>query len=49
MHAAGEPIAVISAWLGHSSAAFTMRTYVHSTDDALRATATRLDSVFGGK
>src|SRR4029077_5779446 len=27
---AGVPIAVISAWLGHASKAFTMATYVHS-------------------
>jgi integrase len=46
MHLGGEPVAVISAWLGHSSPAFTMRTYVHSQDDALRGAAARLDSVF---
>jgi integrase len=32
MHLRGVPIAVISAWLGHASAAFTMKTYVHSQD-----------------
>lgn len=37
MHLRGVPTAVISAWLGHASAAFTMRVYVHSQDDALRA------------
>lgn len=37
MHLRGVPIAVISAWLGHSSAAFTMATYTHSQDDALKA------------
>jgi integrase len=46
MHLAGEPIAVISAWLGHSSAAFTMRSYVHSQNDALNALAVTLESVF---
>lgn len=29
MHAQGVPIAVISAGLGHTDPAFTMRTYVH--------------------
>jgi integrase len=36
MHLRGVPIAVISAWLGHASASFTMKTYVHSQDDAMR-------------
>src|SRR5262249_54813673 len=39
MHAQGVPIAVISAWLGHADPAFTMRTYVHAQDDALKAAA----------
>ena len=29
------PIAVTAKWLGHADSAFTMRTYVHSQDDAL--------------
>ena len=37
MHLRGVPIAVISAWLGHASAAFTMAVYAHSQDDALKA------------
>lgn len=37
MHLRGVPIAVVSAWLGHASAAFTMAVYVHSQDDALKA------------
>ncbi|WP_353107750.1 site-specific integrase [Gordonia sp. (in: high G+C Gram-positive bacteria)] len=40
MHLRGVPIAVIAAWLGHSSAAFTMATYAHSQDDALKAAGT---------
>lgn len=36
MHLRGVPIAAISAWLGHASASFTMKTYVHSQDDAMR-------------
>lgn len=39
MHLRGVPIAVIAAWLGHSSAAFTMATYAHSQDEALKAAA----------
>lgn len=35
----GVPVAVISAWLGHASGAFTMATYVHSQPDALAAAA----------
>ena len=35
MHLRGTPIAVIAAWLGHASAAFTMATYAHSQDEAL--------------
>ncbi|MDT5256670.1 MAG: integrase [Mycobacterium sp.] len=33
------PIAVIAAWLGHANAAFTMATYAHSQDAALRSAA----------
>lgn len=40
MHLRGVPTAVIAAWLGHASAAFTMAVYVHSQDDALKAAAT---------
>ena len=39
MHLRGVPIAVIAAWLGHASAAFTMATYAHSQADALAAAA----------
>jgi integrase len=37
MHLKGQPIAVIAAWMGHASAAFTMAVYAHSQDDALKA------------
>lgn len=37
MHLRGVPTAVISKWLGHATAAFTMSVYVHSQDDALAA------------
>ncbi|WP_238422717.1 site-specific integrase [Gordonia sp. 'Campus'] len=39
MHLRGVPIAVIAAWMGHASAAFTLATYAHSQDEALRAAA----------
>lgn len=39
MHAKGVPIATIAAWLGHTSAAFTMAVYAHSQSDALTAAA----------
>ena len=48
MHLSGEPVAVISAWLGHSSTALTMRVHVHSQDDALKDAAARLDNMFDG-
>ena len=39
MHLRQVPIAVIAAWLGHASAAFTMSVYAHGHDDALKAAA----------
>ena len=39
MHLRGVPIAVIAAWLGHASAAFTLSVYAHSQADALQAAA----------
>jgi integrase len=45
MHAEAVPIAVISAWLGHADPAFTMRTYVHTQNDALKAAAATLQKV----
>lgn len=47
MHLQGVPIAVIAAWLGHADAAFTMRTYVHSQDEAPRNAAVVLGDVTG--
>jgi integrase len=46
MHLRGVPTAVISAWLGHASASFTMQTYVHSQDDALRAAGGMLSGAY---
>ena len=45
MHLEGVPIAVIAAWLGHASSAFTMSTYVHSQEPALADAARRLARV----
>jgi integrase len=45
MHMQGVPIVVIAAWLGHADPAFTMRTYVHSQNDALKVAAASLQRV----
>jgi len=45
MQLEGVPVAVIAAWLGHADAALTMRTYIHSQDDALRDAARVLGAV----
>lgn len=39
MHLRGVPIALISAWLGHASKAFTMQTYVNPQPEALSIAA----------
>ncbi|OZE87880.1 hypothetical protein CH305_01640 [Rhodococcus sp. 15-649-2-2] len=43
MHLQGIPIVVIAAWLGHSSAAFTLSVYTHSQEDALLDAASSFD------
>ena len=45
MHLRKVPIAVIAAWLGHASAAFTMSRYAHSQDEALKAAASSFGRV----
>jgi integrase len=45
MHLQGVPIVVVSAWLGHADPAFTMRTYVHSQNEALKIAAASLQRV----
>ncbi|HSS24006.1 MAG TPA: site-specific integrase [Mycobacterium sp.] len=45
MHLRQVPIAVIAAWLGHASAAFTMSVYAHSQDAALKAAASSFGRV----
>jgi len=36
MEKADVPISIVSKWAGHYDAAFTMRTYVHASDDDLK-------------
>lgn len=45
MHMRGVPVAVIAAWLGHQDAGFTLRTYAHSTNDALTDAAATLSAI----
>lgn len=47
LHLAGVPTAVVSAWAGHSSAAFTMGTYMHSQDPALTEAGRVLGDLLG--
>ncbi|GAA1711057.1 site-specific integrase [Kribbella yunnanensis] len=42
MEKAGIPISIISKWAGHYDAAFTMKTYVHASDDDLKEGAKAL-------
>ncbi|MDZ7918144.1 MAG: site-specific integrase [Rhodococcus sp. (in: high G+C Gram-positive bacteria)] len=43
MHLQGIPIAVIAAWLGHASAAFTLSVYAHSQEEALMEAASSFE------
>jgi integrase len=45
LHIGCHQIAVIAAWLGHASAAFTMSVYAHSQDDALKSAASSFGRV----
>ncbi|RIR77127.1 site-specific integrase [Mycobacteroides abscessus] len=49
MHLNGVPVVVIAAWLGHQDPGFTLRTYAHSTNDALADAAAMLGSITTGK
>ncbi|MEZ0050817.1 integrase [Mycobacterium sp. MAA66] len=49
MHLEDVPIALISAWLGHASKAFTMTTYVHAQPKALATAAKSFSNVVGNK
>lgn len=48
MHMRGVPVVVIAAWLGHRDAGFTLRTYAHSTNDALADAAAVLNTITTG-
>jgi hypothetical protein len=41
---AGVPISIVSKWAGHYDASFTMKTYVHASDDEARPPGARQDS-----
>jgi integrase len=47
MHLRGVPTAVISKWLGHATASFTVATYVHSQDDGLAAAGAMYATAIG--
>jgi integrase len=36
MEKAGVPISIISKWAGHYDSSFTMKTYVHASDEDLK-------------
>ncbi len=36
MEKAGVPISIVSKWAGHYDAAFTMKTYVHASEEDLK-------------
>lgn len=42
MHQRDVPLAVIAAWLGHTDASFTLRTYAYSPPSMLAAAAVTL-------
>jgi integrase len=48
LHLEGVPAAVVSAWLGHASAAFTLATYTHATDLSLDVAGQALRNVLTG-
>lgn len=47
MHLRGVKTAVISKWLGHATASFTMATYIHSQDEALAEAGVTLGGAYG--
>jgi hypothetical protein len=44
----GVPLSVVAAWAGHADPAFTLRTYAHAQDEAMRDASTLLARDFGG-
>ncbi|WP_338121677.1 tyrosine-type recombinase/integrase [Mycobacteroides franklinii] len=49
MHLNRVPVVVIAAWLGHKDPGFTLRTYAHSTNDALAEAAAMLGTITARK
>lgn len=45
MHFQQVPASIIAAWVGHKDATLTMKMYVHSQDDALKAAGATLNRV----
>ena len=45
----GVPLSVVAAWAGHADPAFTLRTYAHSQDNAMRDASTLLARDFGAR
>lgn len=48
LHIDGAPAAIVAAWLGHASAATTMRIYTHAQHQELLKAASQFDGMFGG-
>ncbi|MBO0892183.1 MAG: tyrosine-type recombinase/integrase, partial [Acidothermales bacterium] len=46
MEKAGVPVSVISKWAGHHDSAFTMRAYVHASEEDLEAGAETLARIY---
>ncbi|WP_264000566.1 tyrosine-type recombinase/integrase [Mycolicibacillus trivialis] len=49
MQARGAPLAVIAAWLGHSSPDITARLYLHADTEGLRDAANVLGTIRGSR
>lgn len=45
LHLQGQPVGVITLWLGYADPAFTLRTYVHPINDTLKGAAAALQRV----
>ena len=46
MEKAGVPISILSRWAGHYDSAFTMKTYVHASDDDLQQGRAALAKIY---
>ena len=43
----GVPLPVVAAWAGHADPAFTLRTYAHAQDEAMRDASASVARDFG--